>query len=96
MSAVTAGRSQTALGAFYRRLAYRIGKAKAVTATARKLAILIYRVLRGDISYKDPGVEAYEAKHRQRSLRNLRRRAEHLGFNLHNIETGELLQPMVS
>lgn len=97
MSAVTVGRSDTALGAYYRRLAYRVGKAKAVTATARKLAVLVYRVLRGDIEYADPGAEAYEAKHRQRALRNLRRRAEKLGFSLLNAETGEILQPtMVS
>jgi hypothetical protein len=39
------GRTETALGAFYRRLAYRVGKAKAITATARKLVILVYRTL---------------------------------------------------
>ena len=48
MCAMSAGKTSTALGAFYRRLAYRIGKAKAITATARKLAILVYRVLRRD------------------------------------------------
>ena len=41
MAAMTLGRGQTALGAFYRRLAGRIGKAQAITATARKLAILV-------------------------------------------------------
>src|SRR4249919_2908713 len=40
LAAVTVGRTETALGAFYRRLAGRIGKAKAVTATARKIAVL--------------------------------------------------------
>jgi Transposase IS116/IS110/IS902 family len=39
MAAMNLGRTDTALGAFYRRLAYRVGKAKAITATARKLAI---------------------------------------------------------
>ena len=42
------GAAQTALGAFYRRLAGRIGKPQAITATARKLAILVYRALKGD------------------------------------------------
>ncbi|WP_245299534.1 hypothetical protein [Mesorhizobium sp. WSM3873] len=42
LAATAVGRTQTALGAFYRRLASRIGKAKAVTATARKIAVLIY------------------------------------------------------
>src|SRR5260364_284545 len=45
-AAVAVGRTHTALGAFYRRLAARIGKAKAVTATARKIAILFYNAMR--------------------------------------------------
>ena len=56
------GRTQTALGAFYRRLAFRVGKAKAITATARKLAILVYRALEGDLLYTDPGADAYDAE----------------------------------
>jgi len=44
------GRTSTALGAFYRRLAVRIGKAKAITATARKLALLVYRALSGKLA----------------------------------------------
>jgi hypothetical protein len=48
------GRTSTALGAFYRRLAARVGKAKAITATARKLVVLVYRVLSGDLIYNDP------------------------------------------
>ena len=96
MCAMSAGKTSTALGAFYRRLAYRIGKAKAITATARKLAILVYRVLRGDIDYADPGVEAYEAQHRSRTLRNLRNRVQRLGLGLIDLETGELMDPGVS
>ena len=88
---MSVGRTSTALGAYYRRLAYRVGKAKAITATARKIAALVYRVLRGDIQYNDPGALAYEAQHRNRVLRNLRNRAQQLGFGLMNLETGELL-----
>ena len=55
-------RTQTALGAFYRRLAARIGKPQAITATARKLAILVYRALKGDLVYRDPGADAYDAR----------------------------------
>jgi transposase len=94
MVAMSLGRTQTALGAFYRRLAARIGKAKAITATARKVAILVYRMLKGDIQYKDPGPDAYDA--RQRLVRKLHKRAEALGFALVAIETGELLPTGVS
>ncbi len=82
IAAVNIGRTQTALGAFYRRLAARIGKAKAVTATARKLAILFYRALRFGITYADPGASYYEERHRQRVIHNLHRRARELGFSL--------------
>ncbi len=89
-------RSQTALGAFYRRLAVRIGKPKAITATARKLAILVYRTLAGTLIYKDPGADIYNARQRARLLRRLRQRADTLGFTLINRETGELLGGTVS
>jgi hypothetical protein len=46
LAAVAVGRISTALSAFYRRLAARIGKAKAVTATARKIAVLFYNTMR--------------------------------------------------
>jgi len=52
---VTIGRSDTALGAFYRRLSARAGKSKAVTATARKIAVLFYNALRHGMDYVDPG-----------------------------------------
>ena len=53
LAAVTVGRTETALGAFYRRLAGRVGKAKAVTATARKTAVLFYNTLRHGMDYTD-------------------------------------------
>ena len=90
------GRTQTALGAFYRRLAFRLGKAKAVTATARKLAILVYRILKEGLVYADPGADAYDAQHRTHVLRRLRQRAENLGFVLVNRETGEIVEGAVS
>lgn len=82
IAAVNIGRTQTALGAFYRRLAARTGKAKAVTATARKLAILFYKALRFGMAYVDPGASYYEQRYRERVLHNLYRRARHFGFTL--------------
>lgn len=82
LAAVTIGRSGTALGAFYRRLAARAGKAKAVTATARKIAVLFYNTLRYGMTYKDPGASHYEERYRNRVLGNLHRRAKAFGFVL--------------
>lgn len=73
----------TALGAFYRRLAARAGKATAITATARKLAVLVYRALSGDLVYQDPGATAYRQLNRAREFKNLRKRAKLLGFELY-------------
>ena len=92
LAAVNLGRTQTALGAFYRRLAYRIGKPKAVTATARKLALLVYRTLKDGLVYADPGADAYDRAHRAAVVRRLRQRAGTLGFQLVNAATGEILE----
>ena len=87
LAAVTVGRTQTALGAFYRRLSARVGKAKAVTATARKIATLFYNALRHGIDYADPGASYYEDRYRARVLASLRRRAKSLGYALHEMPT---------
>jgi len=86
LAATTVGRSQTALGAFYRRLSARIGKAKAVTATARKIAVLFYNTMRYGMKYVDPGVEQYENNYRDRVLKNLQRKAEAFGMTLQQKE----------
>lgn len=88
LAATTVGRTDTALGAFYRRLAARVGKAKAVTATARKIAVLFYNVLRHGMDYADPGASYYEERYRQRLLTNLQRRAKSLGYVLQQVDMG--------
>jgi transposase len=82
LAAVTVGRTNTALGAFYRRLAARVGKAKAVTATARKIAVLFYNAMRFGMQYQDPGADHYEQKYRERVIKQLHRRAAEFGFTL--------------
>ena len=82
LAATTVGRSQAALGAFYRRLSARVGKAKAVTATARKIAVLFYNAMRYGMQYVDPGVESYEQNYRDRVLKNIKRQADALGMIL--------------
>ncbi len=82
LATVTVGKSQTALGAFSRRLAARAGKAKAVTEAARKIAVFFYKTLRYGAPYKDPGADYYEERFRWRTLESLRRRIDALGFKL--------------
>jgi len=88
LAAVTVGRTDTALGAFYRRLSSRIGKAKAVTATARKIAVLFYNAVRHGMDYVDPGASSYETRYRTRVINNLHRRAKTFGFVLQPLEPG--------
>ena len=85
LAAVTVGRTNTALGAFYRRLAARIGKAKAVTATARKIAIHFYNAMRFGTTYADRGADHYEQHYRDRVIKNLHRRAAEFGFTLQEV-----------
>jgi transposase len=86
MAAFALSRSKSALGAYYRRLAARLDKAKAITATAHKLARLIYTLLTKGSEYVDRGQDYYEQRYRQRVVHHLSRRAASLGFVLTPIE----------
>lgn len=88
LAATTIGRTDTALGAFNRRLSARIGKQKAITATARKIAVLFYNAIRHGMTYHDQGAAAYDERHRQRVLANLQRRAKTLGYALAPVPSG--------
>ena len=74
--------SQSALGAYFRRLCSRMDKPKAVTAAAHKLARLIYAMLTKGQEYTDQGQDYYEERYRQRVLHNLARRAQQMGMAL--------------
>src|SRR6516162_6405664 len=70
-AAMTLLRSQSYLGAQYRRLRTRLGAPKAITAMARKLACLFYRLLKHGQQYVDKGMEYYEARYREQQIRSL-------------------------
>ena len=82
MAALSLTRSRSALGAAYRRIAFRKGGKVALFATARRLAILIYRMLRYGQDYVDIGDKLYEERFAKRRLRSLRASAKDLGFTL--------------
>ena len=75
-------RSKSALGAYMRRQKARLGAPKAITATAHKLARLIYSMLKHGMQYVDAGQDYYEQRFRTRVVENLERRASELGFEL--------------
>jgi len=86
MAALSAGKTQTALGAYYRSIAIRRGPGVAVFATARKLAQYIYRLLRFGKEYVDIGVKEYEERNYDRRLKSLQTRAMQMGYILTSIE----------
>ena len=75
LAAQSLARSNCALGAFYRRMKAKLGAPKAITATAHKLAKIVYNMLRYGKDYVDVGAEYYEKQYRQRVLKSLERRA---------------------
>src|SRR6266568_1112819 len=81
-AATTLLRSESYLGAQYRRLRTRLGAPKAITAMARKLACLFYRLIKHGQQYVDKGTEYYEARYREQQIRSLAKRAQELGFQL--------------
>ena len=82
MAALSLRHSQTALGAYYRRIARRRGGDMAVFATARKLATLVYRRLRWGQPYVDEGAAAFETRYRQHRIGRLAATAKQLGYQL--------------
>jgi transposase len=87
MAAQALRKSQTALGAHHRRLCSRMDKPKAITASAHKLARLVYFMLTKGQAFVEAGQDEYEERYRQRVVQNLTRRAHQLGFQLTPQET---------
>jgi transposase len=81
-AASSVGRTDTALGSFYRRVSARRGKGVAIVATARKLACAYYRLLRYGGQYVERGAAAAEHDYQERRIKSLRRQAKTLGYEL--------------
>ena len=74
--------SKGALGGFLRRMKGRLGAQAALTATAHKLARIVYQALRHGLTYVRRGQEEYEAQMKQKQLKALRRKARQLGLEV--------------
>lgn len=82
MAAKSASRSKTYLGAFYRRMKARLGAPKAMTATARKIAVIFYHMVKERKPYQDLGEDYYRKQNQARALKRLQRQAKQLGYAL--------------
>jgi transposase len=90
LAANTLYRSKTYVGAFLRRMRARLGTPKAITATAHKLAIIIYTMITEKKQFIEFGQDAYEQRHKDRALAKLKRKASELGFDLVAKNTEEI------
>jgi transposase len=80
MAAVSLSHSDSALGAFYRRLSGRMEKPRANTATAHNLSRMVHFILTGGEAFVDQGQQRYEEQQYERSIAALERRAAARGF----------------
>jgi len=86
MAAFSLIRNKSYLGAYIRRQRSRLGAPKAITATAHKLARILYTVMRYGVAYQKQSEEAFAMEHQQRQEKSLRRRAKELGNKLKKLE----------
>lgn len=91
MAATTLRNSKTALGAFYRRVAWRKGASVAVFATARKLAILIYRLIRYGQAYVDIGAKTYEEHFNQKRIKAYATALREMGYTIESPPIAEAI-----
>ena len=87
LAARSAGRGQGPVGAFYRRLKARVGPEQAITATAHKLARIIYHMLKTRQPYDPAVLQATDQRRHQRDIAALKRRAAKLGYALQPVPT---------
>ena len=83
--------SQSALGAWFRRTKARLGAPKAITAAAHKLARIVYHMLKYGEAYVAEGQQQYEARHKEQSIRRLKKQAATMGMTLVCQATGEIV-----
>jgi transposase len=72
----------TYLGSQYRKLAFRIGKKKALIAVARTILVSIYHMIKKKEPYRELGADYLENLYKERTIKNLKRRIESLGFTI--------------
>ncbi len=82
LAAQSLSRSQSVLGGFFRRMRAKLGAPKAITATAHKLARIIYHLVTTRQPYDESRLAAAEADHQRRTESRLRTQARALGFQL--------------
>jgi transposase len=76
------------LGEFFRRITRKLGRPQAITATAHKLARIVYHLLGAKEAYNEGVFHKSEADTIRRAEYRLRRQAAQLGFQIIPAENG--------
>jgi len=87
IAAQAVSRTQTALGAYFRRMRARCGPQKAIVATAHKLARIFFFMLKHRTPFHDIGADEYNKRQREREIARLQKKAAKLGFTLTQLST---------
>jgi transposase len=82
LAALSAGKTNTAIGRFHRKMKLKDGAPQAVTATAHKLARIVYVMISKQVEYSEEILERHEKMNKDKIIRNLKRKAANLGYNL--------------
>jgi transposase len=82
-AAKAAGRTQTYLGAQYRRIAARRGANRAAVAVAHSIIVIAYYMLKRGEDYRDLGSNYFDERQEEQVKKRLTRRLEALGFRVH-------------
>lgn len=90
IAAQNVSRTSTALGAFFRRIKAKAGTPKAITATARKIACLLYRLLKYGKDYVELGVEKYEEQYKKHLCKTIEKMAKQVGLKIVQDQEAEM------
>jgi transposase len=82
IAAHTLYRSKTALGSFFRRMRAKFGAPKAITATAHKMAKILYHMIKSKKNFRELGLNYYESQYQKRVIASLKKRAKEFGFDV--------------
>ena len=82
MAAYSIQRSKNWLAIFYHRIKAKSGASKAITATARKIAVILYKMMKEKTEFTPIPNEIYMASFRERQIRKIKRQAQQLGLQV--------------
>jgi transposase len=82
LAAQSVARTDSAFGAYFRRMRAKLGPQQAIVATAYKIARTVYAMLKNRTAFQDIGATEYEGRQREHELKALRRKAAKFGLDL--------------